>query len=359
MRASIDWSYELLSTPEQRLCDRLSVFAGGCTLAAAEAVCAHADIGGDDVLGPLSSLVEKSMIAADFGGREPRYRLFESFREYGREKLAARGELQIMAQCHALACLEHAQRLDRAHDNEGEAVWHALVQEELNNCREALQWALAGGGTLFEAFLGQKQGQKEDTTVRRYETLIGLYLKPKFGDVQAKHLKLHHLMTAYTEWLRQGREGRVVSARTIRHAHELLRNVLNWGVRRELLSRNIAALVGDDDLPKAVKPKPLALTDGEVRKLLQEARDPTRRAKKRGTLSSQLWFYPAVAFSVYTGARRGEVVALRWTDVNLEKKSVTIARSLTERMTFKAPKSDRERTIIVSDRSARYSAPTS
>jgi integrase len=98
-----------------------------------------------------------------------------------------------------------------------------------------------------------------------------------------------------------------------------LRNVLNWGVRRELLSRNIAALVGDDDLPKAVKPKPLALTDGEVRKLLQEARNPTTRAKKRGTLSSQLWFYPAVVFSVYTGARRGEVVALRWTDVNLEK----------------------------------------
>jgi integrase len=52
---------------------------------------------------------------------------------------------------------------------------------------------------------------------------------------------------------------------------------------------------------------------------------------------------------VYTGARRGEVVALRWTDVDLEKKSVTIARSLTEQMTFKAPKSDRERTIIVSD----------
>ncbi|MGA8097359.1 MAG: site-specific integrase [Candidatus Cybelea sp.] len=75
----------------------------------------------------------------------------------------------------------------------------------------------------------------------------------------------------------------------------------------------------------------------------------TSRAKKRGTLTSQLWFYPAAAFSAYTGARRGEVVALRWTDVNLEKKSVTIARSLTERMTFKAPKSDRERTIIVSD----------
>ncbi len=167
--------------------------------------------------------------------------------------------------------------------------------------------------------------------------------------MQAKHLKPHHLMNAYTAWLGDEREGLPISAKTIRHVHERLRNVLNWGVRRELLSRNVAALVRDDDLPKAVKPKPLALTDDEVRKLLEEARNPTRRAKKRGTLSSQLWFYPAVAFSVYTGARRGEVVALRWTDVDLEKKSVTIARSLTEQMTFKAPKSDRERTIIVSD----------
>ena len=131
--------------------------------------------------------------------------------------------------------------------------------------------------------------------------------------MHAKHLKPHHLVTAYTEWLRQGRAGRAVSANTIRHAHELAERP-EWGVRRELLSRNVAALVCDDDLPKAVKPKPLALTDDEVRELLEAARNPTRRAKKRRTLSSQLWFYPAVAFSVYSGARRGEVVALRWAD---------------------------------------------
>ena len=67
--------------------------------------------------------------------------------------------------------------------------------------------------TLFEAFLRQKEGQKEETTVRRYETLIELYLRPKFGDMQAKHLKPHHLMTAYNEWLRQGRDGRAFPPR--------------------------------------------------------------------------------------------------------------------------------------------------
>ncbi len=116
-------------------------------------------------------------------------------------------------------------------------------------------------------------------------------------------------------------------------------------MRSELLTRNVAALVGDDDLPKTVKPKPIALTDSELRTLLNEAKNPTNRSKKRGYLSSQPWFYPAVAFAAYTGARRGEVLALRWSDVNFEQRSVTISRSITERLEFKAPKNDRSRTI--------------
>ena len=131
----------------------------------------------------------------------------------------------------------------------------------------------------------------------------------------------------------------------MRHVHELLRNILRWGVRKELLTRNVAALIEDDDLPKAVKPKPVALTEIELRRLLNEAKNPTSRSKKRGTLSSQPWFYPAVAFAAYTGARRGEVLALRWSDVNFELRSVTIARSITERMEFKSTKNDKSRTI--------------
>lgn len=201
---------------------------------------------------------------------------------------------------------------------------------------------------LFERFLAQKQ-TKEDNTIRRYESLVKLYLKPKFGDMQAKQLKPHHLMSGYSEWLERGRDERKVSAKTIRHVHELLRNVLNWGVRRELLSRNVAALVSDDDIPKAVAPKPLALTEHELRTVLAEAKSPTSRAKKRGYISSQPWFYPAVAFAAYTGCRRGECLALRGCDVNFEKQSVTIARSLTERMAFKRPKNDKTRTIAMSD----------
>jgi integrase len=116
-------------------------------------------------------------------------------------------------------------------------------------------------------------------------------------------------------------------------------------VRKELLTRNVAALIEDDDLPKARRPKPLALTEDELRKLLDEAKNPTNRAKKRGYLSSQPWFFPAVFFAAYTGCRRGEVLALRWQDVSFELRSVTIERSITERMEIKATKNDKSRTI--------------
>lgn len=200
---------------------------------------------------------------------------------------------------------------------------------------------------LFDGFLGQKRMKKEANTIRRYESLVKLYLKPKFGDKRAKHLKPFHLTDVYTDWQQHGREGRkAVSAKTIRHAHELLRNILNWGVRREVLSRNVAALIDDDDLPKVVNPKPLALNEDELRKLLDEAKNPSSRSKKRGYLSAQPWFFPAVAFAAYTGARRGEVLALRWLDL-ADLEWVTISRSVTERMEFKSTKNDKSRRIKV------------
>ena len=200
-------------------------------------------------------------------------------------------------------------------------------------------------GDLFEGFMKAKQANKESTTLERYESLIALYLEPRFGSMKAGALRPFHLTSAYGALKEVGRNGRAVSSRTIRHIHELLRNVLNWGVRTELLTRNVAALLGDDDLPKVVKPKPVALTEVELRTLLGEAQRPTTRSKRRGYVSAQPWFFPAVAFAAYTGARRGEVLALRWSDVHFSQRSVMIERSITERMEFKAPKNDRSRII--------------
>src|SRR4029078_7885892 len=87
LRALIDWSYDLLSGPERALLRRLSVFAGGWTLEAAEAVCRDERVEGWEVIDLLTSLVDKSLVAYDDQGAEWRYRLRETGRQYARDRL--------------------------------------------------------------------------------------------------------------------------------------------------------------------------------------------------------------------------------------------------------------------------------
>jgi len=91
LRASIDWSHALLSTPERVLLRRLAVFSGGCTLEAAEAVGAGGEVPGDDVVDLLAHLLDKSLLSLDGTGRA-RYRLLETVRQYAHERLVAAGE---------------------------------------------------------------------------------------------------------------------------------------------------------------------------------------------------------------------------------------------------------------------------
>ena len=142
MRATIDWSYDLLAEQEKRVLERLSVFAGGCTLAGATSVCTSHDTGRGDVLDLLSSLVDKSLVVADFEGSEVRYRLLESFREYARERLLKVGDRDVFAHRHALAYLELAETMDRVFLYEPDDVLQAQAHEELDNWRAALQWTL-------------------------------------------------------------------------------------------------------------------------------------------------------------------------------------------------------------------------
>lgn len=153
MRAVIDWSYDLLPPQERRLFERLSVFAGGCTLATATVVCAREEIAQVDVISLLSSLVDKSLVMADLDSFEPRYRLLESFRQYAHEKLVARDEHAVFSRRHALVFVELAERLERAWDTEIEGVWRELVQQDLDNCRAALEWSLGARGDVT---LGQR-----------------------------------------------------------------------------------------------------------------------------------------------------------------------------------------------------------
>ena len=153
MRATVDWSYELLAPSEQRVFERLSVFSGGCTIEAATRVCANGEVGPGDVLSLISSLVDKSLVIADLEWLEPRYRLLESFREYAREKLKARGEENAVASRHALAYREQAEWFNRSWDKLHYTVTARYLRDEIDNWRAAVQWALTERGDVL---LGQR-----------------------------------------------------------------------------------------------------------------------------------------------------------------------------------------------------------
>jgi len=200
---------------------------------------------------------------------------------------------------------------------------------------------------LFDRFMQAKQGRLAATTLQRYESLLRLYLRPVVGSKKVGSVRAVDLLAAYAQWSK-----RSVSGRTVRHAADLLRNVLRRAVKWEVILRSPAASLDADDLPKALKPESQVLTEGEAQQLLTEAKYPTRRCTARHYLTAQSVFYPAVAFALYTGARLGEIMAMRWQDIDFQQRTVRISRSLSstkrDGLIYKRPKNDRVRTVCVS-----------
>ncbi len=147
LEATVDWSYELLSGAERRLLRRLSVFAGGWTMEAAEEVTSDNASEREDVLESLSRLVDKSLAnveTADDGSR--RYHFLETVRQYARERLVESGEAEHVRNRH-LACF-HAlvQRAEPALTRPGQVAWLHRLQREHDNLRLAMDWCLAAPG---------------------------------------------------------------------------------------------------------------------------------------------------------------------------------------------------------------------
>jgi predicted ATPase/class 3 adenylate cyclase len=101
LRAAIDWSYELATEPQRRLLARLTAFAGGCTLEAIEAVCAGDPVAAEDVWELIAALVSQSLVVAEDQGLDTRYRLLETIRQYGEERLDEHGETAELRRRHA------------------------------------------------------------------------------------------------------------------------------------------------------------------------------------------------------------------------------------------------------------------
>jgi predicted ATPase/DNA-binding SARP family transcriptional activator len=141
LRAVIDWSYELLFDDERRVFERMSGFAGPCPLDAAEQVCAGSGITPEDVADLLARLVDKSLITATQTRFGVRFRILQTLAEYGRERLAARGELAAARAQHTRWVTSVADVPDSEHG----PAWFATVREFASDIRRAMESALAAG----------------------------------------------------------------------------------------------------------------------------------------------------------------------------------------------------------------------
>ena len=184
LRALVSWSYDLLQEREQMLLDRLSVFAGGFDLAAAEVVCSAEPLVQDDVIDLLSSLVEKSLVMVDDGNGNSRYGLLETIREFAREHLTKRydmlGTIREFAKERLVDNDDVAATASRHCDyffvmaksgNKGlqgpeQPEWIPRLEAELDNMRAAVAFSMGDTGDPIIAV-------KMEVALQRFRILRG------------------------------------------------------------------------------------------------------------------------------------------------------------------------------------------
>jgi predicted ATPase/class 3 adenylate cyclase len=165
LRNTISWSYYLLDAAEQRLFRRLSIFVGGCTLEAVEAVCADASDGGEagQVLDRVVSLIDKSLLhQTEQEGQEPRLVMLETIREYGLEQMLVNGEIETARQGHAEYYLRLSEQAEPELVGPRQAMWLEWLEREHENLRAVMQWSLE-----------QAEGDRSDARCRDIALRLG------------------------------------------------------------------------------------------------------------------------------------------------------------------------------------------
>jgi non-specific serine/threonine protein kinase len=182
LRALVDWSHDLLTEPERVLLRRLAVFAGGFELEAAEAVGGLDDGGIDraEVLDLLLQLVDRSLVVAEARGEVERYRLLETIRQYGEEKLVEAGEAEAVRDGHLRWVVDLAERAAAGYQSAAQLGWMHRLEAEHDNVRAALEWARQRGeagaglsiaGALFRFW--EIAGHYREAH-RQYASLLGM-----------------------------------------------------------------------------------------------------------------------------------------------------------------------------------------
>lgn len=143
LRATLDWSYDLLAPAEQTLFRRLAVFAAGFSLDLVESVCTDDDLGSSQILALLSSLVDKSLVTAETVTRsQARYRLLETIRDYALEKLNEIGEARWLQDRHLESFVAQTEETAPKLIGPYQKLWLDWLEGENDNLRAALAWAL-------------------------------------------------------------------------------------------------------------------------------------------------------------------------------------------------------------------------
>ncbi len=141
LRAVVDWSYELLFSDEQRVFRRLSVFAGGFDLAAAEAVCAGEEVAVGDIVDIIGRLVDKSLVTVTSRTDTTRYALLQTLVDYGSERLQEAGEDSATRDRHLAWMVGFAAAAEPGLRGPDQTRWTRRLGVELDNARAALEWA--------------------------------------------------------------------------------------------------------------------------------------------------------------------------------------------------------------------------
>jgi len=147
LRSTIDWSYDLLPEREQAMLRRVAVFAGGWTLASAEQICAGDGIDALDVLGHLTSLVDRSLLVTDEQASATRYRILETVRQYALDHLRERAEEARWRRSHLDCFLALAAEFNKEINGPNQQAWLAKIVSEHDNLRAALAWSVEASPT--------------------------------------------------------------------------------------------------------------------------------------------------------------------------------------------------------------------
>ena len=149
LRSTIEWSYNLLTDSERLVLRRLSAFADGCTLRAAEVICADPSnaiteviVRREDILDLIVTLIDKSLVTTETNAQQTRYHLLETVREFSREKLSQAGELDEILTRHLIHFTEYAEEVEGHLDGTDQAKWIRIAEKEHRNFHAAMDYAL-------------------------------------------------------------------------------------------------------------------------------------------------------------------------------------------------------------------------